>query len=359
MRTEEPQTAPRNPLVTVLIDTYNYGQFIEEAINSVLSQDFPSEEMEVLVVDDGSTDDTAERVKSYRDRVKYLYKQNGGQASAFNYGLAMARGEIVAFLDADDTWLPGKLRRVVQEFQKYPEAEMVYHQSQELDTSTGTRTLGSFSAVSGNVPADREKLLSYILYPTSVLAFRKRCLDRLLPIPEGLTIQADGHLSGLAIFLAPVVAIEEPLAVYRQHGDNLFHTVGSDFDAVRFARRHATREILIDGMKGWLKANGYDAEEPNTRAWFTQWFLTQERDEFTLRPPGRLQCFRHLCRYTFYFAPQLSKRHMLVNYLNAFGTLVVGYEHVGQLDRWRATAKRLLGFVPKPAAGSASNRSVS
>src|SRR6266852_114001 len=95
--------------ITVLIDTYNYGHFIEEAIESVLSQDFPSEKMEILVVDDGSTDDTAERVRKYGERVKYLYKDNGGQASAFNYGSARARGEYVALLDADDYWLPGKL----------------------------------------------------------------------------------------------------------------------------------------------------------------------------------------------------------------------------------------------------------
>jgi len=70
--------------ITVLIDTYNYGRYIEEAIESVLAQDFPAEEMEILVVDDGSTDDTRARVGKYADRVKYIYKKNGGQASAFN-----------------------------------------------------------------------------------------------------------------------------------------------------------------------------------------------------------------------------------------------------------------------------------
>ena len=88
--------------VSVIIDTYNYGSFIEESIDSVLSQEFPRDRMEVLVVDDGSTDDTAERVKKYGSQVEYLYKPNGGQAAAFNWGLNRARGEIVFFLDADD-----------------------------------------------------------------------------------------------------------------------------------------------------------------------------------------------------------------------------------------------------------------
>ena len=70
------------PSVTVLIDTYNYGQYIEEAVESVLTQEFPREQREILVVDDGSTDDTAERLKKYSDDIRYVRKPNGGQASA-------------------------------------------------------------------------------------------------------------------------------------------------------------------------------------------------------------------------------------------------------------------------------------
>src|SRR5580704_17547021 len=66
------------PFVTVLIDTYNYGQYIEEAVESVLTQEFPREQREILVVDDGSTDDTAERLKKYSDEIRYVRKPNGG-----------------------------------------------------------------------------------------------------------------------------------------------------------------------------------------------------------------------------------------------------------------------------------------
>src|SRR5208282_3384577 len=138
------------PLVTVLIDTYNYGRFIEQAIDSVLGQDFPAEQMEILVVDDGSTDDTAERVKEYGERVRYFWKPNGGQASAFNFGFAKARGEIVALLDADDYWLPGKLRRVAEEFEKSPELGMVYHQYGALDDATKELKKVEFREVSGS-----------------------------------------------------------------------------------------------------------------------------------------------------------------------------------------------------------------
>src|ERR1700724_870289 len=106
---------------------YNYGRFIEKAIDSVLAQDFPLDQVEIIVVDDGSTDDTAERVKKYGSKIQYHRKENGGQASALNFGIGKASGEFVTFLDADDFFLPGKLARVVEAFQKNPSIGMVYH----------------------------------------------------------------------------------------------------------------------------------------------------------------------------------------------------------------------------------------
>src|SRR5467141_2905334 len=100
------------PFFSVLIDTYNYGEFIEEAVSSALAQDFPPEQREILVVDDGSTDDTQERLRKFGEAIRYLRKPNGGQASAFNFGFEHACGEVIALLDADDVWLPEKLGRV-------------------------------------------------------------------------------------------------------------------------------------------------------------------------------------------------------------------------------------------------------
>ena len=110
---------PQKPLISILIDTYNYGRYVEEAIESVLAQNFPVDEREILVVDDGSTDDTAERVRRFGSAINYFRKPNGGQASAFNFGLRRARGKYIALLDADDYWLPGKLSRIAEEFEKH------------------------------------------------------------------------------------------------------------------------------------------------------------------------------------------------------------------------------------------------
>jgi len=92
------------PFFSVLIDTYNYGEYIEEAVSSALAQDFPTEEREILVVDDGSTVNTKERLRKFGETIRYLRKANGGQASAFHFGFEHARGEVIALLaDRRDT----------------------------------------------------------------------------------------------------------------------------------------------------------------------------------------------------------------------------------------------------------------
>ncbi len=115
------------PLISVVITAYNYGRFIEEAIDSVLSQDFPQDALEVVVVDDGSTDDTAERMRKYGPQVRYFPTPNRGQAAALNLGFSTARGQIISLLDGDDFFLPGKLVRVADAFQRDPALGMVYH----------------------------------------------------------------------------------------------------------------------------------------------------------------------------------------------------------------------------------------
>ena len=87
------------PLVTAIVDTFNHEHFIEQALNSVLDQGFSASDLEVLVVDDGSTDRTSVIVEKFAGRVQIVRKENGGQASAFNAAIPLARGEIVAFLD--------------------------------------------------------------------------------------------------------------------------------------------------------------------------------------------------------------------------------------------------------------------
>jgi glycosyltransferase involved in cell wall biosynthesis len=319
--------AMTNPLISVLIDTYNYGHFVEEAVDSVLSQDVPPEQMEVLVVDDGSTDDTAQRVKKYGTKVRYLRKENGGQASAFNFGLAEARGAIVALLDADDYWLPGKLRRVLAEFQAHPEAGVMYHRLAEADTAGSLREARfAFTAASGLIPADRGQLLAFQPHQTSALAFRRELLNRLLPIPENLRVHADAFLELTAILLAPAICVPEKLAVYRIHGKNLTYAdwVQSGADAAR--RRYFAYGPVITEVWNWIKAHQRELNRIDTRGYLAAQFFELKTGDMLARGSSRLSLFwflmrkNHACRLT--QSPQFT----IFNYLSALVTLILGYK---------------------------------
>src|SRR5688500_10169891 len=100
-----------DPLASVIINNYNYGRYLGAAIDSALAQTYPH--TEVVVVDDGSTDDSRQVIAGYGERVVPVLKENGGQASAFNAGFAASRGDVVLFLDADDLLLPGAVAAAV------------------------------------------------------------------------------------------------------------------------------------------------------------------------------------------------------------------------------------------------------
>src|SRR6185437_7303376 len=114
-----------------------------------------------------------ERVQRYGRAVQYFRKENGGQASALNFGIAQAKGDVVALLDGDDVWAPNKLSRVAQEFEKDTRVVMVYNRYSFWDDKSGRIWLPGFPLVAGTVPADRGKLLEYCGAPTSSLAFRR------------------------------------------------------------------------------------------------------------------------------------------------------------------------------------------
>lgn len=327
--------AMKPPMVTVLVDTFNYGHFIEEAIESVLSQDFPMEQVEILVVDDGSTDDTPERMKKYGSRIQYLRKSNGGQASAFNFGLARSHGEIVTLLDADDCWMPDKLRCVVREFERHPEVGLVYHSLREYDTQTGESRVGPFEAISGFVPSNLKQVILFESFTTSTLAFRRSVIEPLLPVPEGLKIQADAYLGNLAIFVTAVVAIERPLAIYRIHGSNLYYQSDSVEDSERLSRRIDTFRALVEGMTAWFRSHGYNTRRPEIRSALLRWAILAERDEFKLSPPGRIRFFRHLVKSYSHRSVLMTWRIRAVNYFDAIGALIVGYEQVSTVQKYR------------------------
>ncbi len=111
-------------LVSILINNYNYGRFLGDAIESALGQSYPN--VEVIVVDDGSSDNSREVMAGFGSRIKPIYRENGGQASAYNAGFDAANGEIICLLDSDDLHLPDKVATVVKILRGRPQAGMVF-----------------------------------------------------------------------------------------------------------------------------------------------------------------------------------------------------------------------------------------
>lgn len=111
-------------LVSVIIPTYNRGNWIKEAVESVLTQSYPN--YELIVVDDGSSDDTGKALRSINSKIRYIFQPNSGPSSARNKGLELSRGEWIAFLDSDDLWKPEKLTAQMEAFQKEPQFKIFY-----------------------------------------------------------------------------------------------------------------------------------------------------------------------------------------------------------------------------------------
>ena len=110
--------------MSVIIPTYNRAKYIAETIESVLSQTYTN--LEIIVIDDGSTDNTKEVVSKYVPRIQYVWKENSERGASRNYGLQLAKGEFISFLDSDDLWLPNKIEEDLNVFEKYPSASVVY-----------------------------------------------------------------------------------------------------------------------------------------------------------------------------------------------------------------------------------------
>jgi glycosyltransferase involved in cell wall biosynthesis len=249
------------PFVSVLIDTYNHEDFIEQAIKSVLEQDFPASESEILVVDDGSTDRTAEIVRRFAPRVQVLRKNNGGQASAFNAGIPETQGEVVAFLDGDDWWAREKLTTVAEVFRADPAVGLVGHGISDvyLDGRCVKQALREECRFRLNSPQEAKKFrMRRGFLGTSRMAYRKDILLRIGSVPEALRFEADEYLFTLAGLFADVVILREALTFYRLHDKNLFQISGRNTAAVR--RKQQVLAALVRALEEAFERNRVSRE---------------------------------------------------------------------------------------------------
>jgi GT2 family glycosyltransferase len=245
------------PAVTVLIDTFNHERFIEEAVVSVLEQDFPASEMEIVVVDDGSTDRTSEILRKFAPRVRVVTKKNGGQASAFNAGIAEVRGEIVAFLDGDDWWAREKLSCVMRAFTEDPATGFVGHGITVVqpDGREQQETLrDGFCFQANTTEGARLFRVRRSFMGTSRMAVRASLLREIGHVPETIRIEADEYIFSLSAVLGPVRILPEALTFYRLHDANLYQM--SQMDRGRAQRKQQAIAALAAELSAELARRG-------------------------------------------------------------------------------------------------------
>ena len=208
------------PYASIIINNYNYDRFLAEAIDSALNQTYP--QIEVIVVDDGSTDTSREIIASYGDRIMPILQENGKQAAAFNSGFAKSKGDIIIFLDSDDYLLPQAVAEIVAVWK--PNLAKVHYR---LNVVNGAGKSLGYSCPQGSSPLSSGKawqmLLEkggYVSTPTSGNALNRQVLSKLLPIPDEYKLTADDYLSFQVPFYGEIAAIEQPLGVYRVHDSN-------------------------------------------------------------------------------------------------------------------------------------------
>jgi glycosyltransferase involved in cell wall biosynthesis len=206
-------------LVTAVIPTYNYGRFVTQAVDSTLAQTYGN--VEILVVDDGSTDDTREQLAPYADRIRYLYQENQSVAAARNTGIRAAKGNLIAFLDADDLWHPHKLELQIRYLADHPAVHLVAVDRLPEGVSHWPPLTNLAHPRARPITAEELVLRPYFA-PSGVLV-RKECFDTVGFFDTSLRNAEDYDMWIRIACRFAVVKLEVPLWWYRVHGNNKSH----------------------------------------------------------------------------------------------------------------------------------------
>jgi glycosyltransferase involved in cell wall biosynthesis len=208
-------------MVSIIINNFNYRRFLAQSIDSALSQ--TDQPVEMIVVDDGSTDGSGELIKGYGNKIKAILKGNGGQASAMNAGFLESTGDVVIFLDSDDVLLPDAVPIAKRQFS---DGVVKVHWPLWTIDESGKRT-GS-QVPSGPLPDGDYRQLAMergpsCIYspPTSGNAWARSFLEKVMPIPESdFALCADDYLFSLVPAFGEIRSVDEPQALYRIHSNN-------------------------------------------------------------------------------------------------------------------------------------------
>ena len=218
---------------SVLITNYNYEAFISEAIDSVLKQTYSN--LEVIVVDDGSSDRSKDRILSYQNQIVPIFKENGGHTSAINTAFKESKGDIIFLLDADDTFHLEKVEQIIKHMQSIPKQNLeqitdrsvlIYHPLQVVDEkgdSLGFKYPRKHRSHPENMYsyACKYKFLPFVSGPTSGIAFTRRLGELIFPLPDKTRLMSgEDFIVRPASLLGEVYGLGSIHATYRLHGNN-------------------------------------------------------------------------------------------------------------------------------------------
>ncbi|MFW2439117.1 MAG: glycosyltransferase family 2 protein [Arenicellales bacterium] len=262
-----------NPLVSVIISNYNYGRYLGDAIKSVLGQTYSK--IEVIVVDDGSTDESHEVISSFEGQITALYRDHQGQCAALNAGFPVSCGDVVVFLDSDDCLVADAIDRHVMPFKDNSEITKCQGYMNAVDAKG--RPLGKKVPLQLS-PSGDYKDVTLKQGPSicnhawsSGNAWARWFIEQVFPLPEDVenSVFPDGCLNPLAALYGPIVTLEKPVADYRIHGHNK-GPIGSEFSVpslsknlfrkrnnYEFVAKRAESLGLKPPLEDWFKGRSY------------------------------------------------------------------------------------------------------
>lgn len=317
---------------SIVITNYNYGRFLADCIDSALGQTV--NEVEVIIVDDGSTDESHEILKAYSETCQIVFQEQAGQAAAMKAGFQLCRGEYVLFLDADDLL--------------YPNAMSVVRESIGTDLVAKVHfamdVINRGGEVIGQLPEPNQRLSSgdltdellatgtYVFTPCSGNVYARSVLERIMPEwdTESYRICADLYLLVRCIRYGEVYSVEEPLGAYRLHGDNAHGTTSIlEFDRERLKRRIDALENKLALLREESNFHG----ESVTKARWWNWVGVYGCKDWLIA----MKCYPELL-------PPMSPP--LLQILSRFVLLALQSRKASTLDKSKAGVFALLALCP-------------
>jgi glycosyltransferase involved in cell wall biosynthesis len=236
------------PLVSIIIPAHNSSAYVEDALRSALQQEYANKE--IIVIDDGSTDSTPRVLRSFKDKITILHQANAGPGAARNRGLKHANGHYIAFLDADDYWLPGKLRLQIDYLQKHREIGAVYSKwmrwCPDADGNFSYPSLTDQPHQASIVAQDSGWIYTDLLFEchllTSAVVLRRTVIEQVGFFDEQLLRGQDYDYWLRLSRVTQIHKLDQELVLYRIHGDNI---------AVKYPNQNYELMIVEKNVSRW------------------------------------------------------------------------------------------------------------